>query len=188
MGKKFGLFDEVQQRFVAFYDTEAHGERTKLVPPSGWVPPEAPLIVDPNWREPLPEELEVDEDGKPIPAKPPMISDPDFVAEPPYYEEVPNPECKIPVEAVLINDSMWLDELANPKKYRVANGKVENNPQWPLPDTRPAAERRLDEYNKRGATEAALTVALWEKLVEGRPAEAERLQAIREQVKAEFPK
>ena len=50
------------------------------------------------------------------------------------------------------------------------------------------AERRQAEYDKRGATIDALTVALWEKNVEGRPEDADRIQVIREQVKLDIPK
>lgn len=49
-------------------------------------------------------------------------------------------------------------------------------------------ERRQAEYEKRGCTLDALSVALWEKVVEGRPEEADRLQVIREQVKIDVPK
>ena len=51
-----------------------------------------------------------------------------------------------------------------------------------------ADEKRRLEYVKRGATDAALTVALWEKLVEGKPEAADALQAVRVAVKAEIPK
>jgi len=53
---------------------------------------------------------------------------------------------------------------------------------------RPIEERRQEEYQKRGASIEALIVALWEKVVENRPNEANRIQAIREQVKQEIPK
>jgi hypothetical protein len=49
-------------------------------------------------------------------------------------------------------------------------------------------ELRQAAYNERGATLDALIVALFEMTVEGRPEAAEHIQAIREQIKAEFPK
>lgn len=49
-------------------------------------------------------------------------------------------------------------------------------------------ERRQAEYDKRGCTTSALIVAMWEKVVEERSDEADRLQAIREQVKIDIPK
>lgn len=39
-------------------------------------------------------------------------------------------------------------------------------------------ERKTDE----------MIIALWEKVIEGRPEEADRLQAIRNQIKAKYPK
>jgi len=48
-------------------------------------------------------------------------------------------------------------------------------------------EKRQAEYDRRGATKDALTVALWESVVENRPEKLQQLQAIREQVKAEIP-
>lgn len=47
---------------------------------------------------------------------------------------------------------------------------------------------RENEYKIRGVTEKAMLVALWEKIVENRDEEANRLQAIRLQVKQECPK
>lgn len=43
--------------------------------------------------------------------------------------------------------------------------------------------KRRIEYNKRGATIDNMIVALWEKIVEGRPAKADALELIRQQVK-----
>lgn len=48
--------------------------------------------------------------------------------------------------------------------------------------------KRLVMYNERGVTTEARLDALWEKIVENRPQEADRLQVIREQVKSEEPK
>ena len=156
--KKFGLYDALQGRFVAFYDTEAHGTRTLLVPPAGWVPPEAPLIPDPAWRMPGEAEAPLipDPDWTPPegvdgavileaplipdpawqPPQAPMIPDPNFVPpEPPYYDEVPNPDCRIPPEAVPLDDDTWRDELACPGKYRVAEGVIDRNPAWLDPES-----------------------------------------------------
>lgn len=52
----------------------------------------------------------------------------------------------------------------------------------------PVDQRRALEYSKEGATVEALTVALWEKIVEGRDEAANALQLKRAAVKAELPK
>jgi hypothetical protein len=52
---------------------------------------------------------------------------------------------------------------------------------------RPYDVSRRDAYEAEGADAEALTVALWEK-EEGRPAEWDRIQAIRTAIKARFPK
>lgn len=52
----------------------------------------------------------------------------------------------------------------------------------------PVEELRSRAYNARGATVGAMTVALWERVVEGRTESSDALQAVRVQVKAEFPK
>ena len=49
-------------------------------------------------------------------------------------------------------------------------------------------ERREAEYNKRGLTIQALTVALFEKQVENRPESADAIQIQRLEVKAMYPK
>lgn len=48
-------------------------------------------------------------------------------------------------------------------------------------------DRREKAYVERGVTVEAMVIALWERVVEGRPEASEALQAIREGVKAEFP-
>lgn len=64
-----------------------------------------------------------------------------------------------------------------------------NTPTPADPEPEPTVqELREEEYNKRGATIDALTVALWEKVVEGRSSTADGLQVIRESVKEEYPK
>lgn len=54
------------------------------------------------------------------------------------------------------------------------------------------AEWHAAEYKRKRAEEYpaldALLVALWESTIEGRPATADELQAIREAVKAKYPK
>ncbi|MCX7806093.1 MAG: hypothetical protein N3A38_13005 [Planctomycetota bacterium] len=64
--------------------------------------------------------------------------------------------------------------------------RVSKGPVWTEPPT--AGERRKAEYEARGATIEALTVALWELVVEKRPESAEAIQAARAAVKAEVPK
>lgn len=49
-------------------------------------------------------------------------------------------------------------------------------------------ERRQEEYVKQGAKIEDMVVALWEKLVEGRPESADAIQAIRDKVKLDLPK
>ena len=49
-------------------------------------------------------------------------------------------------------------------------------------------DRRQEKYNKRGVTPQAMSVALWEKVIEDRPEAADALQVIRLQVKSEEPK
>lgn len=58
----------------------------------------------------------------------------------------------------------------------------------PEPPELPVNEKRLREYNRRGIPSEAMVVALWEKLIENRPEAAAALQAIREDVKAKYPK
>lgn len=73
------------------------------------------------------------------------------------------------------------EELAikkyNEIKYREAN---------PLPPS--YKELRAKEYLAKGLTPDKLIVALWEKVVEGRPEEADKIQAERIAVKDKFPK
>jgi hypothetical protein len=49
-------------------------------------------------------------------------------------------------------------------------------------------DERLRKYIERGVTIEAMSVAVWEKVMENRPEEADRLQTIREQIKLEEPK
>lgn len=49
-------------------------------------------------------------------------------------------------------------------------------------------EKRLQEYGKNKIDERTMLVALWEHVIEGRPASAEAIQAIREVVKQQIPK
>ena len=85
-----------------------------------------------------------------------------------------------------------------------ANGKME----WDGPGSEPTDEEceqwdverlaniaanawtgeREIEYNKEGCTEKALLVALWEKVVEGRPEAADALEIKRQAVKIKFEK
>lgn len=51
-------------------------------------------------------------------------------------------------------------------------------------DALPVDQKRAVEYVKQGATVEALVVALWEKVIEGRPAAADALQEKRVAVKA----
>lgn len=55
------------------------------------------------------------------------------------------------------------------------------------PQAATAAELRKAEYEKQGVTVEALTVALWEKMVEGRSAAADELQRKRDAIKEQFP-
>lgn len=48
-------------------------------------------------------------------------------------------------------------------------------------------ELRRVMYDQRGATHDALIIALWERIVEGRPEKADKIQLIREAVKTEVP-
>ena len=73
------------------------------------------------------------------------------------------------------------EELAiqkyNEIKYKEANP--------PLPTTE---ELRRKEYLAKGLTPDKLIVALWEKVVEGRPEEADKIQAERIAIKDKYPK
>lgn len=51
-----------------------------------------------------------------------------------------------------------------------------------------AAELRRQEYERQGISDHELVVALWEQVLENRPAAAEALQAQRLAVKASIPK
>lgn len=48
-------------------------------------------------------------------------------------------------------------------------------------------DKREAAYQEQGITVEAMIVALWERVVENSPAASEALQAIREEIKAEFP-
>lgn len=48
-------------------------------------------------------------------------------------------------------------------------------------------DRRQQAYIERGVTVEAMVIALWERVVEGRPEASDALQSIRETIKAEFP-
>jgi hypothetical protein len=50
------------------------------------------------------------------------------------------------------------------------------------------SEKRKTEYVKQGITTDALVVALWEKVVEGRPEASEAIQAVRTSIKMAIPK
>lgn len=62
-------------------------------------------------------------------------------------------------------------------KYREAH---------PLPPS--YTELRSKAYIEQGITEKELIVALWERVVENRPEASNKLQFIREQIKAKYPK
>jgi hypothetical protein len=49
-------------------------------------------------------------------------------------------------------------------------------------------EHRQNEYFKQGITEKEMVVALWEKVMENRPASADSLQAKRSAIKQLYPK
>ena len=49
-------------------------------------------------------------------------------------------------------------------------------------------EKRKAEYLEKGLTPEKLIIALWEKVVEGRSEEADKLQAERQKVKEKYPK
>jgi hypothetical protein len=49
-------------------------------------------------------------------------------------------------------------------------------------------DKRKEQYFLRGCTIEAMSVAIWEKIVENRPESADVLQLIRETVKTEIPK
>ena len=74
-----------------------------------------------------------------------------------------------------------LEALATQKyneiKYREAN---------PLPPT--YQELRAKEYLAKGLTTDKLIIALWEKVVENRPEEADKIQAERIAIKQQIPK
>lgn len=64
--------------------------------------------------------------------------------------------------------------------------RISDGPVWTPPPS--VEERRREAYEARGATIEALVVAMWEKLIEGRPEAADAIQAARAEVKAEVPK
>ncbi|MCX7804800.1 MAG: hypothetical protein N3A38_06370 [Planctomycetota bacterium] len=64
--------------------------------------------------------------------------------------------------------------------------RVSRGPVWTESPT--VGDRRKAEYEARGATIEALTVALWELVVEKRPEAAEAIQEVRADVKAEIAK
>jgi len=60
-----------------------------------------------------------------------------------------------------------------------------------IDDTPPSpdyAELRRRAYDAAGVTIGAISVAMWEDVIESRPDMAEALQAIREAIKAQYPK
>lgn len=50
------------------------------------------------------------------------------------------------------------------------------------------SELRQKEYIEQGITEKEMIVALWERVIENRPEASNKLQFIREQIKAKYPK
>lgn len=49
-------------------------------------------------------------------------------------------------------------------------------------------EKRQYEYDQRGSTFDEMIVALWERVVEGRPEASDAIQLIRKKVKEDYPK
>jgi hypothetical protein len=69
---------------------------------------------------------------------------------------------------------------------RLLENKVEIEP-YTEPEI-PVENKREQEYDKCGCTIEAITVALWESIIEDRPEAAAELQKKREEVKAMYPK
>lgn len=67
-------------------------------------------------------------------------------------------------------------------KYNIDKEREANPPEQSL------EEKRKKEYFERGLTPEKLIIALWEKVVEGRSEEADKLQAERVKVKEKYPK
>lgn len=61
---------------------------------------------------------------------------------------------------------------------------ITTEPVPPQPDTRTYAEKRAAEYPSL----SELNVALWERVVEGRPESADALEVKRQEIKAKYPK
>ncbi|NBU69994.1 MAG: hypothetical protein EBS53_00870 [Bacteroidetes bacterium] len=62
--------------------------------------------------------------------------------------------------------------------------RIKTEPEPPAQDNRTYSEKRLAEYPDL----EELTIALWEKVMEGRPEAAEALEARRQGIKAKYPK
>lgn len=75
---------------------------------------------------------------------------------------------------------------ANKDYRKLLESKIEIQP-YVEPEL-PLEIQREREYEKCGCTIAALTIALWESLIEDRPEAAQELQAKRVAVKEMYPK
>lgn len=86
-------------------------------------------------------------------------------------------------EIALVEGNRDFDEFL---KWDAAQEKpLDRSDKQPEPPT--FQDRRRIEYEKQGVTIEALTVALWEKMVEGRSAAADELQRKRDAIKEQFP-
>lgn len=81
---------------------------------------------------------------------------------------------------------IWLDE-SKPKPTLEEYNQALSEYQTYIDETKPERDRKM-EYEKEGITIDALTVAVWEKLIEGRSESADALQAKRLAIKQKIPK
>lgn len=76
----------------------------------------------------------------------------------------------------------WLDISEKPSKEQLEQEYQDYR------NTYSYVDQRRQAYAEIGATMEALTVALWEQIIEDRPDSAIALQVLRQQVKTQFPK
>jgi len=118
-----------------FYDTDIHGERTRLAPDPSWVRPTV-QVPDPEWTRPMIQAPDPEWKGKgdaPLveiedpDAEPPMVEAPDPFAVAPFIEEA-NPDCLLPDDAVAITPEQHAQLMADQESGKVITVSSDGTP------------------------------------------------------------
>jgi hypothetical protein len=76
----------------------------------------------------------------------------------------------------------WLDESPKPEKNTLDQEYIEYQTKYGY------IAKREEAYQAAGLTPQALTIALWERLVENNPQTSDALEIIRQDIKNRYPK